>query len=144
DARALVLAQHGTITWGATMREAYEDTIELITRAEEAIFERKRGRRAFGGPRVGVLPPAERRQLALHVAPRLRGRLSRPRRQILGFDDTARVTEFVSSVEAPAVSQIGPATPDHTIYTKRLPCFVGLERADNAPAVLAPHEPNLE
>src|SRR5206468_42962 len=36
DARALVLAQHGTITWGATVREAYEATIELITRAEDA------------------------------------------------------------------------------------------------------------
>src|SRR5881628_3878233 len=84
DAKALVLAQHGTITWGATVREAYEATIELITRAEETIAERKRGRRAFGGPRVPILPPAERRQLALHVAPRLRGRLSRPRRQILG------------------------------------------------------------
>jgi rhamnulose-1-phosphate aldolase/alcohol dehydrogenase len=143
DARALVLAQHGTITWGATVREAYEATIELITRAEDAIAERKRGRRAFGGPRVPILPPAERRQLALHVAPRLRGRLSRPRRQILGFDDAARVTEFVSSVEAPAVSQIGPATPDHTIYTKRLPCFVQLERADDAAAVVAAIERSL-
>src|SRR5262249_59806464 len=26
--------------------------------------------------------------------------------------------------DAPRVSQIGPATPDHTIYAKRLPCFV--------------------
>src|SRR6266567_2626764 len=143
DARALVLAQHGTITWGATVREAYEATIELITRAEEAIAERKRGRRAFGGPRVAILPAAQRRALALHIAPRLRGRLSRPRRQILGFDDDARVTEFVSSVEAPAVSQIGPATPDHTIYTKRLPCFVGLERADDAPGVVAAIERSL-
>src|SRR5262249_58251748 len=121
-----------TITWGATMREAYEATIELITRAEEAIAERKRGRRAFGGPRVIILPPAQRRELALHVAPRLRGRLSRPRRQILGFDDAARGTEFVSSAEAPAVSPIGPATPAPTIYTKRLPCFLGLAGSDAA------------
>jgi len=138
-----VLAQHGTITWGATVREAYEATIELITRAEEAIAERRRGRRAFGGPHVAILPAAQGRALALHIAPRLRGRLSRPRRQILGFDDDARVTEFVSSVEAPAVSQIGPATPDHTIYTKRLPCFVGLERADDAPGVVAAIERSL-
>jgi NAD(P)-dependent dehydrogenase (short-subunit alcohol dehydrogenase family) len=27
------------------------------------------------------------------------------------------------------LSQVGPATPDHTIYTKRLPCFVDLPRA---------------
>src|SRR2546422_8783542 len=143
DAKALVLAQHGTITWGVTVREAYEATIELITRAEEAIAERRRGRRAFGGPHVAILPAAQGRALALQIAPRLRGRLSRPRRQILGFDDDARVTEFVSSVEAPAVSQIGPATPDHTIYTKRLPCFVGLERADDAPGVVAAIERSL-
>src|SRR2546428_740436 len=55
----------------------------------------------------------------------------------------ARVAESVSSVEAPAVSQIGPATPDHTIYTKRLPCFVGLERADDAPGVVAAIERSL-
>src|SRR5499433_1541413 len=144
QARALVLERHGTITWGSTVREAYEATIDLITRAEEAIGERKQGRRAFGGPRVIILPPAQRRELALHVAPRLRGRLSRPRRQILGFDDAARVTEFVSSAEAPAVSRIGPATPDHTIYTKRLPCFVGLEGADDAPAVVAAIERSLD
>src|SRR3989441_6200181 len=123
DARALVLAQHGTITWGATVREAYEATIELITRAEEAIAERKRGRRAVGGPRVAILPAAERRALALHIAPRLRGRLSRPRRPILRFDADAPGTEVVSSVEAPAGSPIGPAAPHHPIHTQRLPCF---------------------
>src|SRR5215813_9752398 len=37
QARALLLSKHGTITWGATVREAYEATIELITRAEDAI-----------------------------------------------------------------------------------------------------------
>src|SRR5436305_5523236 len=31
DAPALVLERHGTITWGATVREAYEATLELIT-----------------------------------------------------------------------------------------------------------------
>src|SRR3990172_4899715 len=61
EAKALVLERHGTITWGATVREAYEATIELITRAEEAIAEKGRGRRLFGGPRVPVLPADERR-----------------------------------------------------------------------------------
>src|SRR5437879_2755401 len=76
-ARALVLERHGTITWGATVREAYEGTIELISRAEDAIAERTRGRRVFGGPRVPVRGPAERRELALTLAPPLRGWLSR-------------------------------------------------------------------
>src|SRR3954463_7125593 len=75
EARALLLEKHGTICWGATVREAYDATLSLITRAEEAIAERKRGRRAFGGPRVAVLDPAARRTGALDLAPRLRGRL---------------------------------------------------------------------
>jgi rhamnulose-1-phosphate aldolase/alcohol dehydrogenase len=132
QARALLLSKHGTITWGATVREAYEATLELITRAEEAIAERRRGRRVLGGPRVPVLEPAARRAVALAVAPRLRGSLSRERRVIVAFDDTPAVTEFVSSADAPAVSQVGPATPDHTIYTKRLPCFVPLDHAGDA------------
>ena len=129
EARALVLERHGTITWGARMREAYEATMELITRAEEAIAAKKKGRRVFGGPRVPVLEPAQRRAAALALAPRLRGRLGRERRVIVTFDDADKVTEFTSSAEASALSQVGPATPDHTIYTKRLPCFVPLDRA---------------
>ncbi len=131
-ARALLLEKHGTITWGATVREAYEGTIELITRAEEAIAERRRGRRLFGGPRVPVLEPARRRELALAVAPALRGRLGRARRIVLTFDDGAAVAEFASSADAPSVSQVGPATPDHTIFTKRVPCFVPWAGGDAA------------
>jgi len=144
EARALLLAKHGTICWGATVREAYDATLELITRAEEAIAERKRGHRAFGGPRVTLLEPAARRAAALDLAPRLRGRLSRARRVIVGFDDSERVTEFVSSVEAPALSQVGPATPDHTIYTKRLPCFVALDDAREAAATWTATEQSIE
>jgi rhamnulose-1-phosphate aldolase/alcohol dehydrogenase len=127
EAKALILERHGTITWGGTVREAYEATIELITRAEDAIAARRRGRKVFGGPRVPILPPEQRRRLAVAVAPRLRGWLGRDRRQILTYDDTPAVTEFTSSTDAPALCQIGPATPDHTIYTKRLPCFVDVD-----------------
>ncbi|HET7342002.1 MAG TPA: bifunctional rhamnulose-1-phosphate aldolase/short-chain dehydrogenase [Methylomirabilota bacterium] len=144
QARALLLSKHGTICWGASAREAYDATLELITRAEEAIAERRRGRRAFGGPRVPVPEPAARRALALDVMPRLRGCLSRQRRVIVGFDDTATVTEFVSSADAPRLSQVGPATPDHTIYTKRLPCFVTLDAAADPAATWRAIERSLE
>jgi len=137
DAKALLLERHGTITWGATVREAYESTIELITRAEDAIAERKKGRRVFGGARVPVLDPAARRGTALAIAPRLRGALSRGRRVLVSFDDSPEVTEFVSSVDAARVSQIGPATPDHTIYAKRLPCYVDATGGEGSEALLA-------
>jgi rhamnulose-1-phosphate aldolase/alcohol dehydrogenase len=143
EPKAVVLERHGTITWGATVREAYEATIELITRAEEAIAERKQGRTLFGGPRVPVLAPLRRREVALAVAPRLRALLSRHRRAIVTFDDTPAVAEFVSSVDAPALSQVGPATPDHTIYTKRLPCAVRLDETGDAGAVTEAIERSL-
>ena len=144
EAKALVLERHGTITWGATVREAYEATIELITRAEEAIAERRKGRRAFGGARVPVLEPAARRQTALAIAPRLRGVLSRSRRVLVGFDDAPDVTEFVSSVDASRVSQVGPATPDHTIYAKRLPCFVDATGGEGTEGLFGAIERSIE
>jgi len=134
EARALVLERHGTITWGATVREAYEATIRLISRAEEAIASRRAGRRVFGGPRVPVLDAAARRATALAVAPRLRGCLSGKRRVVIAFDDAPRVTEFASSAAAPEVSQVGPATPDHTIFTKRVACLTDVAEG---PAALA-------
>jgi len=144
DAKALLLERHGTITWGATVREAYEATIDLITRAEDAIAERRKNRRAFGGPRVPVLEPAARRQTALAVAPRLRGALSRSRRVLVGFDDSPEVTEFASSADASRVSQIGPATPDHTIYAKRLPCYVDATGAEGPDALFGSIERSIE
>jgi NAD(P)-dependent dehydrogenase (short-subunit alcohol dehydrogenase family) len=43
--------------------------------------------------------------------------------------------EFTSSADAPEVSQLGPATPDHTIYTRRVPCFVPPPALDDASAL---------
>src|SRR5713101_8012248 len=77
DATALILEKHGTICWGKTVRDAYEATIALITAAEEAIAKRRKGRRVFGRPCVLARAPADRRRVAIAIAPRLRGLLGR-------------------------------------------------------------------
>src|SRR5215510_9853442 len=135
--RAMLLQKHGTICWGATVKDAYLATIELISRAEEAIAHRVKGRTRFGG--VALTPPAadERRRVALAVAPYLRGLVGSERRQIVQFDDAPDILEFASSRDAAALCEIGPATPDHTIYTKRLPCFIPVDRPGDAGAVKA-------
>src|SRR5438046_4274843 len=51
-AKALLLEKHGTICWGATVKDAYLSTIELISRAEEAIEHRVTVRARFGGVAV--------------------------------------------------------------------------------------------
>ena len=40
--------------------------------------------------------------------------------------DADDVLELVSAPEACRLTQVGPATPDHTIHSKRLPCYVPL------------------
>src|SRR5256884_7812979 len=87
DATALVLERHGTITWGATVREAYEATLELITRAEAAIAERSQNRRGFGGPRRPPPGGAAGRRAARPAGARPRGRRRRPRRGVVAVGE---------------------------------------------------------
>ena len=136
-ARAILLEKHGTICWGDSVKDAYLSTIELISRAEEAIAHRASARARFGGVELAVPSPAERRRVAVAVAPALRGLLSRDRRVVMTFDDGADVLEFAASKETRALCDVGPATPDHTLYTKRLPCFVPVDRPGDPEAVKA-------
>ncbi|HWN56327.1 MAG TPA: SDR family NAD(P)-dependent oxidoreductase, partial [Methylomirabilota bacterium] len=134
-AKAILLEKHGTICWGATVEEAYMATVELISRAEEAIAHKAKSRVRFGGATVPALPTEERRRVALSVVPALRGFVGRDRRVVVSFDDSPDVLGFACSSEADELSRIGPATPDHTIYTKRLPCFVPVTDARDPTAV---------
>jgi rhamnulose-1-phosphate aldolase/alcohol dehydrogenase len=136
-ARAILLEKHGTICWGATVKDAYAATIELISRAEEAIADRSKGRVRFGGIAVQAPAAEQRRRIALAVAPWLRGMVGRDRRVVMAFDDSPEVLEFAASKDARGLCDVGPATPDHTIYTKRLPCFVPVERPADVDAVRA-------
>src|SRR6266496_1076219 len=99
-AKALLLQKHGTICWGATVKDAYLSTIELISRAEEAIEHRTKGRVRFGGVAVSAASPEERRRVALVVAPALRGLVRRDRRVVMAFDDAPDFLEFACSKEA--------------------------------------------
>jgi NAD(P)-dependent dehydrogenase (short-subunit alcohol dehydrogenase family) len=57
-------------------------------------------------------------------APALRGALCRDRKVILEFDDSPEVLEFLARPDAKRITQIGAATPDHLLYTKRFPLFL--------------------
>ena len=123
-ARGCVLEKHGLITWAETSRESYRAHIDLNTRAEEYTAERARGRRVFGPPQVAALPAAERRRAAVALLPVLRGALSAERRVLLRFEDTEDVLDFIGAEAAPALSQAGPATPDHVMNTRILPLML--------------------
>jgi rhamnulose-1-phosphate aldolase/alcohol dehydrogenase len=138
-ARAVILEKHGLITWGGTSRESYETHIEMNTRAEQYIADRARGRRVFGPVQVPPLDAPARRSAALALLPVLRGALARSgRRPVLRFDDGEDVLEFLGAEQAPALSQVGPATPDHLMNIRLLPMVLP------PPALAAAGRPALE
>ena len=130
----VVLMNHGLITWGNTPREAYEQHIALVSKAEDFINSAKRQTAATSRTHRDI-PTATRRQTAARVAPAIRGALSAQGRKILTFDDSADILEFLDSPRARDLAEIGPATPDHLLNTKRHPLFVDVPHPADAPEV---------
>ncbi len=126
DARLVILAKHGLITWGETDETCYASTMATVTQAHAFVESRiaRAGRMLFGGFRCDPLAAEERRTLAAQVAPVLRGLVSAEKRQILRFEDTEDVLAFASSQDAPRLTQIGAACPDHLVHTKPWPLLV--------------------
>ncbi|MCB1105848.1 MAG: bifunctional aldolase/short-chain dehydrogenase, partial [Cephaloticoccus sp.] len=111
----LALEHHGLFSFGETARESYERMIDLVGRAG-AYLQR---RQAWQIPFAPGAP--------LPAAPRDRATLRRDLSQAAGraliltsWDDEA-IRAFVGRDDLAALAGRGPATPDHSIRTKRVP-----------------------
>jgi rhamnulose-1-phosphate aldolase/alcohol dehydrogenase len=124
EAKLVILAKHGLITWGETDEECYASTLEAIARARDFVEARISGRTVFGGLLVPILPPEQRRSIAAQIAPVLRGLVSTEKRQLLRFEDDEEVLSFVASHDAPRLTTVGAACPDHLVHTKPWPLLV--------------------
>jgi rhamnose utilization protein RhaD (predicted bifunctional aldolase and dehydrogenase) len=120
QARFVLLAKHGLVTWGDSDRECYEATLEAAERAA-AVLEAAAGGEPLGPAIRPALAGSRRRALLAGVSPVLRGAISRERRHVLEVDDGDAVPEFVGAAATPEVSQVGGACPDHLIHTKARP-----------------------
>ena len=126
QAKLVILAKHGLITWGETDESCSTATFATIARARDFVEERisSMQHEVFGGPRVIPSTVEERRSVTAHIAPILRGLVSADKRQILRFEDGEDVLNFVSSQDAPGLTSIGAACPDHLVHTKPWPLLV--------------------
>ena len=126
QARLVILAKHGLITWGNTDESCYASTMATIAQAREFVEARivRADRALFGGFRCEPLRAEERHTIAAQVAPVLRGLVSAEKRQILRFEDSEDVLTFASSQDAPRLTQIGAACPDHLVHTKPWPLLI--------------------
>jgi len=125
-ARLVILAKHGLITWGDTDEACFTSTMQMIGQAREYVEARlRKGRRSvFGGMRAEQLELEQRRKVAAAVAPLLRGLVSADKRQILRFEDGEDALGFATCKDAPRLTQIGAACPDHLLHTKSWPLLV--------------------
>jgi rhamnose utilization protein RhaD (predicted bifunctional aldolase and dehydrogenase)/NAD(P)-dependent dehydrogenase (short-subunit alcohol dehydrogenase family) len=112
----MVLMNHGIFSFGETARQSYERMIELVTRAEDYLAKHKAWQlpAATEKPSPGPL----RREMA-----ELRRTLSTTAGfpVIVATPENAASLAFARRADIAAISQQGPATPDHVIRTKRLP-----------------------
>jgi rhamnulose-1-phosphate aldolase/alcohol dehydrogenase len=122
EAKLVLLAKHGLVTWGETAAESYRSTLDAVNRAAAFTAERTDGTRPFGGPAVEPTPDAE--ALLQQLLPAIRGAVSLDGPRILQVDTSPEALEFACGSGSPALSQVGAACPDHLVHTRRRPVFV--------------------
>jgi rhamnulose-1-phosphate aldolase/alcohol dehydrogenase len=127
-ARAVLLEKHGLVTWGETGAQSYAATIEIVSRAAQAIERAATGGFGLGGRKAPELGDGAAVALLSRSLPTLRGALlADADGVVLEVDRSPAAVEFASSARAPEVSQIGAPCPDHLINTKHKPLFVDFD-----------------
>ena len=128
SAEGLVLMNHGLITWGDTAQEAYDRHIALVSRAEEYLQQKRT-----------ILPMPAARGDAAAIAPALRGLLGGERTVVLELDASDETLAFVGREDLGRIAQIGAATPDHLLHTKRFPLVLDGDSVQDVAQALQQH-----
>ncbi len=126
--RAILMGQHGLISWADNDRECYNMTLGLIEKAAayiESQYAAKGGdETAFGGARYASIEEGSRRQILITVLPWLRGQLSARGRVTATVQDDPSILRFVNSKEAHRLAELGTSCPDHFLRTKIKPLYI--------------------
>jgi len=122
--KGLIMGQHGLINWADDDKACYELTLSLIERAARYIEQHDRGEKTFGRQKYKSLGKDARTEILVKLLPVLRGKVSQTSRFIGTVHATESVLQFVNSVDAPRLAEIGTSCPDHFLRTKIKPLYV--------------------
>jgi len=126
--RAIMMGQHGFISWANDDKQCYTDTLGFIEKAAayiEGKYAEKGGdRTAFGGAKYLSLSPEKRRDNFATILPALRGLVSSEKRFIGTVQDDEKILRFVNSKDAARLAELGTSCPDHFLRTKIKPLYV--------------------
>jgi rhamnulose-1-phosphate aldolase/alcohol dehydrogenase len=128
-ATAIMMGQHGFISWANDDQECYLRTLDFVEKASQYIeskYQAKGGdAKAFGGAKHQTLAPEKRDEVFAAILPWLRGQVSQPKRFIATVQDDERILRFVNSHDVPRLAELGTSCPDHFLRTKIKPLYVG-------------------
>ena len=124
NAELVLMEKHGLVVWGDTAQESYEKTISIINEAESFIQNRIEEEKVFGGNNYESLSTEKAENILAAVLPVIRGAVSEEKKMLLTYDRGEDVLQFVNSYDAPKLSQVGAACPDHLVHTKMVPLYI--------------------
>jgi rhamnulose-1-phosphate aldolase/alcohol dehydrogenase len=126
--KAIMMGQHGFISWADDDKACYTWTLDCIEKASayiEAKYQAKGGdAKAFGGQKYQTLAEEQRRATLAAILPWLRGQVSQQKRFIGTIQDDEKILRFVNSADAPRLAALGTSCPDHFLRTKIKPLYV--------------------
>src|SRR3954471_20301676 len=125
--RAIMMGQHGFISWADNDKQFYTDTLNFIEKAsahiEKKYAEKGGDAAAFGGQKYQTLDEAKRRAAFAAILPWLRGQVSKEKRFIGTVQDDEKILRFVNSKDAARLAELGTSCPDHFLRTKIKPLY---------------------
>jgi rhamnulose-1-phosphate aldolase/alcohol dehydrogenase len=128
NAKAIMMGQHGFISWANDDHECYLRTLDFIERASQFIEQKYAGQggdaKAFGGQKYQTLAMEMRNEIFAAILPWLRGQVSQQKRFIATVQDDEKILRFVNSTDAPRLAGLGTSCPDHFLRTKIKPLYV--------------------
>ena len=126
--RAIMMGQHGFISWDDDAKICYTKTLAFIDKAAayiESKYAAKGGdATAFGGAKYQSLDEAARNSTLAAILPWLRGQVSQQKRFIGTVQSDEKILRFVNSKDAARLAELGTSCPDHFLRTKIKPLFV--------------------
>ena len=126
--RAIMMGQHGFISWADDDKQCYTETLGFIEQAAtyiEKCYANKGGNpTAFGGAKYQSLATEKRIAAFASILPWLRGQVSKEKRFIGTVQHDEKVLRFVNSHDAARLAELGTSCPDHFLRTKIKPLYV--------------------
>jgi rhamnose utilization protein RhaD (predicted bifunctional aldolase and dehydrogenase)/NAD(P)-dependent dehydrogenase (short-subunit alcohol dehydrogenase family) len=110
-----VLVSHGIVSFGAEARESYERMIELVSMAEEYLQKKK----AWHVPAARAESDSVKREEIASLRRAISEQAGFP--IVVKVNDSQKFRAFAQRPDVAKLSQHGPATPDHLLYTKPIP-----------------------